>query len=166
MIGEDGEVYLIDFGKSSVPTADSSVRGGDVYEIDEARSYLNDNWILEICQKLEADAWKNVPEKLRTLISEKTIDDNTGYQLRNAREIIEQRELEVTPKVVGNIIRNLQAALNDEDKLGNEAVALMNMAKWDDISEQAVKTYLNEKLEEKDLDTTVRSVYEKVLGQI
>lgn len=159
MLGKSGEVYLIDFGKASVGGgADRS----EIYQLDEGRSFIEDETILEVCRRLEGQSWMAIPENLKSEISENAVDEGLAYQIDHLMELLEERGVELNAKILKNFISNTVGPISEADRADNEAVLLLSLASRSEGYAQIVKDYIEQRKEEAETGGKLQSLLEKI----
>lgn len=137
MIGKDGKLFLIDFGTALFARQER-------YSVDPYEGgMLNDDYLLTLLESFVPMGIEDAPEELREVVD---IDSQVEIQLKNARNLFRDREIEqISDKMIANIIKNISGSTaSNLSRNQVEASVLWVVSRWDELGGMdAVRTYLN-----------------------
>jgi len=165
MRGSDGLPYIIDFGTTFV----TGISEGVPYSDDDSgteKQYLSDEVVLNICEKFESGEVSEIPDTLKPILDKDSVDENTSYQLRRFRNILEERELEITIDIIRNFISNTLAPVSNESRTQNEAYALLEISGWGSNNKKIVKKYIDSKIKNPAIDDEERELLQETAKNI
>ncbi len=166
MIGNDGKMYIVDFGASHIP-GDEGVPYPDKETVNvTGRDFHKDNeYMLNMLTRFEGLSKDDLSRPLQEQLRD--IDPGTVSALGNFRIQFLNAEKSLTVDKIKAIlnVHILQHIGRQQDLIQNEAYALLSMAEWYGDSKKAVQVYLNERLQQNHSDKN-KHLFELVSNEI
>lgn len=164
MVGDDGEVYIIDFGKSWVRGVDGDNAGDDIYMSANGGEWVNDDEIINLCESLE----KEIEDRgYINSVVERHASKDMLYQLGNLRETLIERGVPLSTGIIERFINISKGYTSDPKQLAyNELYLYMILAGWGEEEAQLIREVVSKRIHDVDLDPVHEAYLPTLLAQI
>lgn len=164
MIGKDGQVYIIDFGKARLREAGSRADSLDaIYKTSGETELLRDESILDACSKLEG---AGIPEALVGLVDPERVSPAVKENLEHFRSRLEAAKAPLNEARLQGYLRQTLSVEPEASRMDTEAAILLLAANWDDDSKKVVQAFAEKRLRESGKGTRQASVFSKILEEL